>query len=48
VRLVTNDNLTAAKACAVQLGLITPAEMNQLYVCMEGDELKELTGGITI
>jgi magnesium-transporting ATPase (P-type) len=48
VRLVTNDNLTAAKACAVQLGLISPSEMNQQYVCMEGEELKELSGGITI
>jgi magnesium-transporting ATPase (P-type) len=44
--MVTGDNLDTAKAIALEAGLITPAQAEQQYTCMEGKEFRELCGGL--
>jgi magnesium-transporting ATPase (P-type) len=46
VRMVTGDNLDTAKAIAIEAGLVSAAQANEQYVCMEGKEFRELCGGL--
>ena len=44
--MVTGDNLNTAKAIAIEAGIITAAEAEQEYVCMEGKQFRESCGGL--
>jgi len=44
--MVTGDNLDTAKAITIDAGIVTRAEADQKYVCMEGKEFRELCGGL--
>lgn len=46
VRMVTGDNLTTAKAIAVQCHLIPAQDKDKELVCMEGPEFHRIMGGI--
>ena len=46
IRMVTGDNLDTAKAIAIDAGIVTAAEANNKYVCMEGKQFRELCGGL--
>lgn len=46
VRMITGDNLTTAKAIAVNCGIITKEEMDDPMVCVEGPEFYQLMGGL--
>jgi len=36
IRMVTGDNLDTAKAIAIEAGIVSAAEADGKYVCMEG------------
>lgn len=46
IRMVTGDNLDTAKAIAIEAGIVTAAEANQQFVCMEGKQFREVCGGL--
>jgi Ca2+ transporting ATPase len=46
IRMVTGDNIDTAKAIAIEAGIITAAQADQKYVCMEGKQFRELCGGL--
>ena len=46
VRMITGDNITTAKAIAVNCGIITVDEKDDPMVCVEGPEFYELIGGL--
>jgi P-type Ca2+ transporter type 2B len=46
IRMVTGDNLDTAKAIAIEAGIVTAAEADAKYVCMEGKQFRELCGGL--
>jgi Ca2+ transporting ATPase len=46
IRMVTGDNLDTAKAIALEAGLLTAAEAEHEYACMEGKTFRELCGGL--
>lgn len=44
--MVTGDNITTAKAIAVNCGIITEAEKSDPRVCVEGPEFYKMMGGL--
>jgi magnesium-transporting ATPase (P-type) len=44
--MVTGDNLDTAKAIAIEAGIVTAANADTRYVCMEGKQFRELCGGL--
>lgn len=48
VRMVTGDNINTAKAIAVKAGIISEAELDEEYVCMEGKDFNEKCGGLQV
>eukprot|EP00347_Sterkiella_histriomuscorum_P009975 403339164 len=46
VRMVTEDNLQFAKIIAQECGIITKEEAEEEYVCMEGQQFREICGGL--
>ena len=46
IRMVTGDNLDTAKAIAIDAGIVSAADADQKYVCMEGKEFRELCKGL--
>ena len=46
IRMVTGDNLDTAKAIAIEAGIVTAADADNRFVCMEGKQFRELCGGL--
>lgn len=46
VRMVTGDNITTAKAIAVQAGILLPHQVDDDDMCMEGREFSERVEGL--
>ena len=46
IRMVTGDNIDTAKSISVGAGLITEAEKEEEFVCMEGKTFREECGGL--
>lgn len=46
IRMVTGDNLDTAKAIAIDAGIVSAADADSKYVCMEGKQFRELCGGL--
>ena len=44
--MVTGDNIDTAKAIAVEAGIVSAADVDKEYVCMEGKQFRELVGGL--
>lgn len=44
--MVTGDNIDTAKAIAIDANIVTAADADKKYVCMEGKEFRELCGGL--
>lgn len=46
IRMISGDNLHTAKATAIEAGILRPEEAEQRYVCMTGNEFRNLVGGV--
>ena len=46
VRMVTGDNIETAKAIAIEAGILTRAQIDNKYSCMDGKSFREACGGL--
>ena len=44
--MVTGDNLDTAKAIAIEAGILSAADAETEYACMEGKAFRETCGGL--
>jgi P-type Ca2+ transporter type 2B len=46
VRMVTGDNITTARAIAINAGILSRSEESQKYACIDGKTFREEVGGL--
>lgn len=46
VRMVSGDHLETAKQVAIKAGIITEQEAKEKYVCMTGEEFRNIVGPV--
>jgi magnesium-transporting ATPase (P-type) len=44
--MVTGDNIETAKAIAIEAGILTRAQIDKKYACMDGKSFREACGGL--